>query len=375
MMGMGGGGSGGGGGDEKGPVDTQNKRSTIPARLVLKLLKSWCGPSIVVMYLEKYLKNTNNTMAALHNELVFLYLDLIQKGEVSGLASSRSSNGSSSSSSSKYSALMDKEMLRKKLHSFLKSSTYYKPELMLGRFPENELLEERAVVLSRLKDHREALAIYVWDLNDLHKAHRYCMKHHDYHRAHDKDVYLHLLHVLLRPECVDSVRLKSKRADGDGDGADAHQKTPKPKLDEAMKILLLDHKRIDVPKAMDLLPEDLSITRVFPILKAVLSHNKATSRRNQVTKSLHRIDNLTVRSEWIRTRSQQVRIDNITKCHHCSRRIGNAAFVRYPDDRKNKQRPIVVHYVCSESFQASQAAGSSSSGMHGSGVASHHHPR
>jgi len=340
------------GGDAKnGTTTKEHKRSTIPARLVLKLLKSWCGPSIVVMYLEKYLKNTNNTMAALHNELVFLYLDLIQKARISGLggnkagpSSSSSSSSSSLSSSSSSSSLMDRKMLRSKLHAFLSMSKHYKPELMLGRFPENELLEERAVVLSRLKDHREALAIYVWDLNDLEKAHRYCMEHYDYHRAHDKDVFLHLLHVLLRPECVETGRLKK---------ADAAP--PKPKLEEAMKILMLDHKRINVPKAMDLLPDDLSITKVFPILKAVLSHNKARSRRNQVTKSLHRIDNLTVRSEWIRTRSQQVRIDNITKCHHCSRRIGNAAFIRYPG-LKNK-RPVVVHYVCSESFQASQSPG------------------
>eukprot|EP00467_Chlorarachnion_reptans_P007937 CAMPEP_0114501264 /NCGR_PEP_ID=MMETSP0109-20121206/8404_1 /TAXON_ID=29199 /ORGANISM="Chlorarachnion reptans, Strain CCCM449" /LENGTH=823 /DNA_ID=CAMNT_0001678979 /DNA_START=195 /DNA_END=2667 /DNA_ORIENTATION=+ len=232
-----------------GSSDSKTK-SHIPARLVLKLLKNWCGPEIVVTYLESYLKSTDNKNSALHNELVFLYLDLIHKAEQQ-----------KSKRSKKQSAVgpTDVPALRRKLIQFLRESKHYKPELMLGRFPEAELLEERAVLLSRLNEHVEALALYVWDLGSEDKAIRYCAENYDEGRKEKNDVYLHLMQVYLEPEKLEPTE---------------RRKAATPKVDAAIELLGKNYMKMDVARAMKLLSDDLDVKRVFPILRAVLSMNK-----------------------------------------------------------------------------------------------------
>eukprot|EP00466_Bigelowiella_natans_P017052 jgi/Bigna1/83872/fgenesh1_pg.117_\ len=306
----------GGGGEQP----SNSSSNYIPARLVLKLLKSWCGPDIVVTYLESYLKNTSNKNSALHNELVFLYLDLIRRakeGKGSSNNKKRSTNDDNKRRRKNVPSAEHIQVLRTKLIRFLRESMYYKPELMLGRFPESELLEERAVLLSRLNEHREALAIYVWDLNLLDDAIKYCGSNYDESHKEQKHVYLHLMHVLLDPSSLEPTPARVQA---------------KPNVEEAVKLIAEHYARMDTSSALDLLPDDLDVKKIFPILKAIFSHNKTRSRRNQVTKSLYRIENL------------RVCFDTYIQC---SRRIGNAAFVRYPKDE------VVVHYVCSENFQAS----------------------
>jgi hypothetical protein len=45
--------------------------------------------------------------------------------------------------------------LRRKLIDFLRRSLHYAPEKMLSKFPREELLEERAVLLSRIHQHTQ----------------------------------------------------------------------------------------------------------------------------------------------------------------------------------------------------------------------------
>jgi len=49
-------------------------------------------------------------------------------------------------------------ILRKKLLHFLETSSYYQPFKMLSKFPRNELLEERAILLSRINQHSQVRA-------------------------------------------------------------------------------------------------------------------------------------------------------------------------------------------------------------------------
>lgn len=65
---------------------------------------------------------------------------------------------------------------RKKLIEFLEKSEHYTPDTVLGHFPTDNLLEERAIILGRLGKHDQSLAIYVRGLGDLEKATQYCNK-------------------------------------------------------------------------------------------------------------------------------------------------------------------------------------------------------
>jgi hypothetical protein len=94
-------------------------------------------------------------------------------------------------------------VLRAKLLAFLASSIYYTPEKMLTSFPENSLLEERAILLSRVKQHEQALIIYAHKLKDRELAEQYCKQFYNRNTDEGSSMYLHLLEVKLEMhECA-----------------------------------------------------------------------------------------------------------------------------------------------------------------------------
>jgi hypothetical protein len=116
-------------------------------------------------------------------------------------------------------------ILRKRLLEFLRKSQYYAPEKMLSKFPPDELLEERAILLSRIGRHPQvrlasillapllftpplsfplssslvqALAIYAHKLHDVDAAENYCAQFFS-DQGEEKSIYLSLLQVYLKP--------------------------------------------------------------------------------------------------------------------------------------------------------------------------------
>lgn len=56
---------------------------------------------------------------------------------------------------------MASKNVRDKLIEFLEKYNYLHPETVLKNFPENDLFEERAIVLGKLKRHEKVLAIHI----------------------------------------------------------------------------------------------------------------------------------------------------------------------------------------------------------------------
>lgn len=110
-------------------------------------------------------------------------------------------------------------ILRKKLLRLLRSSRHYTPEIALSKFPHDNLLEERTVLLSRIGNYKKALEIIVKRLEDFDLALNFCSEHYSLDNEHTKDLYSELLTVYLsgdspdlenairvlntRPECID----------------------------------------------------------------------------------------------------------------------------------------------------------------------------
>jgi len=115
-------------------------------------------PRLVVPYLEFVISVKKETNSEFHNMLVFYYLDAVLKaikdvaGDYVEEAMSRGSKG-----------LLGGED-RKKLIELLDSSQCYNSEKMLSRFPTKALYEERAILLSRIGQHDQALIIYAHKL-------------------------------------------------------------------------------------------------------------------------------------------------------------------------------------------------------------------
>lgn len=143
----------------------------------------------VADYLEHLINVQGETEPAFHNELIFTYLRSIQvilRNPASGAARPPQKAAAEI-------GLLG--VIRKKLLLFLEASTHYKAEKMLSRFPTQDLYEERAVLLSRIGRHDQALAIYAHRLEDTAMAEAYAERH--YTSGDARDVYLTLLDVYL----------------------------------------------------------------------------------------------------------------------------------------------------------------------------------
>jgi hypothetical protein len=104
----------------------------------------------------KRFQNVQDTNPVLHNELIFLYLESITKLlRLQQEAAASQVNGRERTTVSAGLEPGRLGILRKKLINFLETSLYYAPEKMLSKFPLHELLEERAILLSRIGQHSE----------------------------------------------------------------------------------------------------------------------------------------------------------------------------------------------------------------------------
>lgn len=77
----------------------------------------------------------------------------------------------------------------------LKESDKYSPDRVLEDFPTNILLEERALILGRLKQHDKVLAIFIQVLGDVSKATEYAEANYE----EDKEIFHTLIKCILIP--------------------------------------------------------------------------------------------------------------------------------------------------------------------------------
>jgi len=216
--------------------------------------------------------------------------------------------------------------IRKKLLKFLEVSQFYTPEKMLARFPQEDLYEERAILLSRVGMHEAALNIYAHKLKNIRLAEEYCARHYNSEREESRDVYLSLFQVYLRPP---------------------HPQ--KPMIEPAMNLLNKHYQRIDTPKALDLLPSTIPISQLYPFFEAVLREMTKTRRNNQVVRNLLKSENFQIREQLIQVRSRVIKITEDRSCPVCNKRLGTSVFASYPNGE-------VVHFMCLKLQQQQQQA-------------------
>jgi len=288
----------------------------LPADLVLQHIRP-VAPSLVVPYLEYVIMKEGETNPLFHNELIFNYLFTIQQlrdQDNSSTAVDPRSKAAPPPAGSEPGLL---GQTRKKLLTFLEKSQYYTPEKIYGRlFPHAGLYEEKAIVLSRIQQHEQALSIYIYKLLNHQMAEAYCLKHYNPESEDARDVYLSLLKVYLHP------------AEGE-----------QPLIEPALAILNKHYTKIDAPKALELLPDSCPIQLLAPFFENVIKDRAKNKRDKQVMHSLFKLENLQVQDSLIKARATAVKITEKRLCPVCDKRIGAAVFAHYPNG-------VVVHYKC-----------------------------
>ncbi|GFS19211.1 vam6/Vps39-like protein [Elysia marginata] len=163
---------------------------------------------------------------------------------------------------------------RRKLVTFLHTSHSYIPERLLTHFPTDGFYEERAILLGRLGRHEQALSIYIHTLNNTRMAEEFCARNYDKDKEGNKDVYYLMLKMFLKPP-------------------EGTQDATNGKMLEVALNLLEDHAmKIDVPKALELLPHTTKLRDILTFLENVMENQAVRRRHNQVLKSMLYAENL-----------------------------------------------------------------------------------
>ena len=133
-------------------ADTENAE-TLPRAKVLEFLRQF-GDSLVIQYLEHIVEELNEGSPDFHQALVEEYLKKL-KSEVPE---------------------KEKSKLKSKIIHFLGSSQHYENWRVLRTLSRDDpdLFEIRAVILGNMGEHRQALNIYVFSMDDAEKAEEYC---------------------------------------------------------------------------------------------------------------------------------------------------------------------------------------------------------
>lgn len=224
-----------------------------------------------------------------------------------------------------------RENALEKLLEFLRKSNYFTPETVLNHFPENDLFEERAIILGKLGRHEKVLAIYVQVLGDINKAIEYCEKVFASGSAAAKTIFIQLIEILLKPPTTPPYT-----------NVELHPRCMEPNVDAVLDMLQNHATKLDPHAVLQILPNDISLIRLLPFLETALHHSLERRRNNQVLKGLLYAATLQLQEQRMHLESKSVLIYDYSVCPVCKKKFTNqSALIRYPDGK-------IVHYKCSD---------------------------
>ena len=135
-------------------ADTENAE-TLQRPRVLQFLQS-IDQNLARTYLEHITQELNDPTPDFHQRLVEIYIERLKSAD--------------------FANDHDQRAWKEKTLDFLKTSKYYQPYKALQKLPKDDptFFEARAIVLSNMGQHKQALDIYVFQLKDADKAEEYC---------------------------------------------------------------------------------------------------------------------------------------------------------------------------------------------------------
>ncbi|CAO3677740.1 unnamed protein product [Rhizopus microsporus] len=283
-------------------IDDLEKTESFPRDKVLKHLES-ISSDLVIQYLEFIIQELHDESPEFHNRLVIVYLDKIN--------SDKKKNGVTYDT-------------RSRLLSFLTGSSFYKAERILTRLPDDDLFEERAILLSRIGQHDQALDIYVYKLKNYVMAEEYCTKIFRVDSKKGEEMYLTLLKVYLNPS-----------------------NQQEPLIQPALDLLAHHGSHINASEVLSILPSETQLHGLFPFFEKYI--RAANKRRNMdlIVKNLLKAEQIQAEEQLMYYRSRAVKITEDRMCPQCNKRIGNSVFAVFPNG-------VVVHYSCKEKIEQTQ---------------------
>jgi hypothetical protein len=293
------------------------------------------GAEFEITYLEHLVNELDDKTPAFHQQLVELYIERIKSPLVPA---------------------DKKTSLKRNLESFLGTSKSYSQGQTFRLLPSDEslLYESRALVLSAMGNHKQALAIYVFQLADYAKAEDYCNRiylseqaclldstklhttsptfqlgsHEDSTDRNNPNIFALLLALYLNPPPTESKRWP-----------------------QALDLLSKHGARLPASSTLNLMPSDLAVAELEAYFRGRIRHATSALRQDKIVRSLEDVRKARAERE-LRLggdevvakggkggRSKRVVIGEDDHCRVCFKRFGASAVRVQPGGE-------VVHYGC-----------------------------
>ncbi|KAL1955248.1 hypothetical protein VTO42DRAFT_8907 [Malbranchea cinnamomea] len=313
-------------------ADTENAE-TLPRERVLEFLTG-IDKRLAIRYLEHVIGELNDMTPELHQRLLMLYLEKL----LSPAVGEEVPDG-------------ERASFKVKFLDMLKISAQYSPAKMLDRLPRDdpEFYEARAIIFSKMGQHRQALEIYVFKLNDHKKAEEYCNQIHlqddttatlsspqTHHQLapseSEADSHPSIYHTLL------SLYLSPPH------GYD-------PQYGPALEILARHGSRLPAGSTLELIPETLPVADLEFYFRNRIRAANTIMNESRVVAALRKVQSMKAEAKLAlgeaifgggganQGRNRFVTVSEDRVCGVCHKRLGGSVISVFPDNG-------VVHLGC-----------------------------
>ena len=299
-------------------ADTENAEN-LPRMKVFAFLEEY-DHALALQYLEHVIDELNDQTPELHQKLLDLYLERLKESP--------------------------NEEVQTKFLTLLKSSTMYSPSKILQKLPSDDstFYEARALVLSKMGNHRQALEIYVFKLNDPRKAEEYCNT-------------VHLEETLSATKRSGS--RERRKAASQAQTTDPLDEKPSmygillnlylnpPKHEEkrwgpAIEILARHGARLPPSSTLEMIPRDLLVKELEFYFRGRIRNAITITTESKVVAGLRKVEAVRAQAGLLlgeKGRQRKVRVDEERVCPVCHKRLGGSVISVFPDNS-------VVHLGC-----------------------------
>lgn len=290
--------------------DTENAES-LPRHRVLAFLES-IDKQLAQRYLEHAIDEWNDLTPDLHQHLVSLYLEQLKDP-----------------------ACPNREELLDKFLTLLRTSEQYSPAKTLGLLPRDDptFHEARAIVFSKMGNHKQALEIYVFKLHDPAKAEEYCNQ-------------IHLEETMQKNSQAPS-RRKSTADPVDEQPSIYHvllnlylnpPKGENALWGPAIELMARHGPRLPASSTLELIPEDLTVKDLEFYFRGRMRNANSTMNDSMITAGLRKVEAVRVQAALLLGdgapsggRGRKVRIDEDRVCGVCYKRLGGSVISVFPE--------------------------------------------
>ncbi|KAL5323920.1 hypothetical protein ACEPPN_008462 [Leptodophora sp. 'Broadleaf-Isolate-01'] len=306
-------------------ADTENAE-TLPRDKVVNFLQG-IDIDLAVKYLEHVINELSDLTPEFHNRLVGAYIQKLK--------------GREDKNSEDWRGLMGR------LIDFLRGSKQYSLSKAFGLIPRDDpdFYEAQAVVLSNMGQHKQALEIYVFKIQDFEKAEEYCN------------------HIHLTSDSATTSPLQTRRGSTSSQNDDTSTPsiyhtllslylTPpppnKPNWPPALDLLSKHGSRLPASSTLNLIPTTLPVGELESYFRGRIRAANSIVNETRVVSGLRKSEVVAAQAELLLGdgvpggkggRNRRVVVSDERVCGVCHKRIGRSVIAVLPDNE-------VVHYGC-----------------------------